>query len=189
MKKPPTKLTFHPFSTSPSEKANALRVGGDKAKQKEEANAKDKETSSALQSSLRHIFNSPITQGMRVVQAGESMQSGMISFSGHQGDWFQPRSPDDCTISQGREVTSSESSKPAPTKPSRKIVSIDKILGQAEKTLKRNGSVLVCGGRGAGKTAAINELSRRMLSHLICMFPSFLPNVRYCPRQLWSHCR
>lgn len=189
MKKPPPKLTFHPFSTSISEKANALRVSGDKAKQKEEANAKDNETSRALQESLRHIFNGPITQGMRVTQSGESMQSGMISFPGHQGDWFQPRSPEQHTISFGREVTYSESSTPAPTKLSRKIVSIDKLLDKAEKTLKRSGSILVCGGRGAGKTAALSELSRRMHFHLICISPAMLSDARHCPWQLWSYRR
>jgi hypothetical protein len=167
VKKSPSKLTFHPFSNSQSAKSNALRVGGDKAKQKEATN-KDKETSAALQESLRHIFNGPITQGMRVVQSGDSAQSGMISFSGHHGDWFQPRSPDDCTISLGREITYSESYTPMASKPSRQIVSINKLLDKAEKTLGRNGSVLVCGGRGAGKSAALTELSQRMHAHLVC---------------------
>lgn len=143
-------------------------MGGDKAKQKEEANAKDKETSAALHDSLKHIFNGPITQAMRVSQGGDSAQVGMISFAGHQGDWFQSRSPEDCTISLGREVTHSEPSVPVSSKSARKIVSINKLLDKAEKTLRRNGSVLVCGGRGAGKSAVLNELSQRMHSHLIC---------------------
>jgi len=189
MKKPPPKLTFHPFSTSLLQKASALRVSGDKTKQKEEANVKDNETSSALQEALRHIFNSPIMQGMRVAQSGDSMQSGMISFPGHQGDWFLPRSPEQYTISLGREVTYPESSTPAPTNLSRKIVSIDKLLDKAERTLKRSGSVLVCGGRGAGKTAALGELSRRMDFHLICISPAMLSNARHCSWQLWSYCR
>jgi len=168
VKKAPSKLTFHPFSNAQSEKSNALRVGGDKVKQKEEAANKEKEISTSLQESLKHIFNGPITQGMRVIQTGESAQSGMISFSGHQGDWFQPRSPEDCTISLGREVTYTDTSSSPPSKPSRKIVSINKLLDKAEKTLRRNGSVLVCGGRGAGKSAALKELSQRMHTHLIC---------------------
>ena len=103
---------------------------------------------------------------MRVAQ-GNSKQSGIISFSGHTEDWFQPRTPEDFTISLGREITDSSPVTSSPSSPSRKIVSIDKLLDKAEKTLRRNGSVLVCGGRGAGKSAALNELSNRMNVHLL----------------------
>src|SRR5271167_2320012 len=106
LKKAPSKLIYHPFSTNTqSEKSNAMKIGGDKARQKDDANAKDKEVSTALQQSLKHIFNSPITEGMRVIQEGDSKRIGIISFSGHAGDWFQPRAPEDFTISLGREIS------------------------------------------------------------------------------------
>jgi hypothetical protein len=118
-----------------------------------------------LHSLLKHIFDSPITEGMRVIQ-GDSKQTGIISFSGHPGDWFQPRTPEDCTITLGRDIP--DSLPPTQISPlRRKIVSIDKLLDKAEKTLLRNGSVLVCGGRGAGKSAALKELSNRMHRHLL----------------------
>lgn len=170
MKKIPSKLVFHPFSASQSDKSNALRVGGDKTRQKEEATQKDKEISTALQESLKHIFNSPITEGMRVTQtASTSKLAGIISFAGHTGDWFQPRKPEDFTISLGREIPDTSPRLPARPVLTHKVTAIDKILGKAEKTLCRNGSVLVCGGRGAGKSAALNELSRRMDGHLRCI--------------------
>src|SRR5947207_8339735 len=105
IKKPPTRLVYHPFSNgNPTDKPNAMKIGGDKARQKEDAITKDKEISDGLHQSLKHIFDSPITEGMRVIQ-GDSRQSGTISFSGHPGDWFQPRTPEDFTISLGREIT------------------------------------------------------------------------------------
>jgi Flp pilus assembly CpaF family ATPase len=36
--------------------------------------------------------------------------------------------------------------------------------------------VLVCGGRGSGKTAALNQLSQRMYTHLIRTLPPTLPS-------------
>ena len=143
-----------------------MKIGGDKAKQKEDANTKDKETLAALHQSLKHIFDSPITEGMRVIQ-GDSKHAGVVSFSGHVGDWFQPRTPEDFAISLGREITDPSPVTIRPSPPFRKIVSIDKLLDKGEKTLRRNGSVLVCGGRGAGKSAALNELSNRMNAHLV----------------------
>jgi hypothetical protein len=143
-----------------------MRIGGDKVRQKEDANTKDKETSAALHQSLKHIFDSPITEGMHVVQ-GDSKQAGIISFSGRTGDWFQSRAPEDFTISLGREITDPSPIVLSPSPPSRKIVSIDKLLDKGEKTLRRSGSVLVYGGRGAGKSAALNELSNRMNVHLL----------------------
>ena len=167
IKKPPTKLVYHPFpGGNSSDKSSAMKIGGDKARQKEEANTKDKETSAALHQSLKHIFDSPITEGMRVV-LGDSKQAGIISFSGRTGDWFQPRTPEDFTISLGREITDPLPLTLSPSPTSRKIVSIDKLLDKGEKTLRRNGSVLVCGGRGAGKSAALSELSYRMNVHLL----------------------
>jgi peroxin-1 len=142
-----------------------MKLGGDKAKQNEEAAVKDKETSNALHQSLKPIFNSPITEGMRVQT--DSGQPGILSFSGHQGDWFSPRSPDDYTISLGKEVPDPTPAPPTTTISPHKVVSIDKLLDKAEKTLRRNGSVLICGGRGAGKTAALTDLSTRMATHLL----------------------
>jgi len=160
-------MIFHPFTTSQVDKSHALRLGGDKAKQKEESAAKEKEISAALQESLKHIFSSPITEGMRAYQdADTSKPSGIISFSGHMGEWFQPRNINDHTISLGSEVPDSSPKSSLSATPSRKIVSIDKLLAKAEKTLRRNGSVLICGGRGAGKTAILNDLSTRMSRHL-----------------------
>jgi hypothetical protein len=148
-----------------------MKIGGDKARQKDTANAKEKESSAILDQALKHIFDSPITEGMRVFQEGNtSKQAGIISIlSSHAGDWFQPRSPEDFTISLGREVPDPSSSTSNPSTTARKIVSIDKLLDKGEKTLRRNGSVLVCGGRGAGKSAALNELSKRMHTHLACI--------------------
>jgi len=143
-----------------------MKLGGDKARQKEETAAKDMETSIALQQSLKHIFDSPITEGMRVIPA-DSRQAGIISFSGHQGDWFSPNSSDDYNISLGKEVPDPSPGLTVASISSRKVVSIDKLLDKAEKTLRRNGSVLICGGRGAGKSAALNELSKRMNTHLL----------------------
>lgn len=155
-----------------------MKIGGDKARQKEDTNAKDKEISNALQQSLNHIFDSPITEGMRVIQEGDSKQPGVISFSGHPGDWFQPRTPEDFTISLGREISDPAPTAPSSVIPSHKIVSIEKLLDKAEKTLRRNGSVLVCGGRGAGKSAALNELSDRMNIHLLRNIPpKFRSNI------------
>lgn len=142
-----------------------MKIGGDKVREKEDTITKDKETS-VLHLALKHIFDSPITEGMRVIQ-GDSKQAGVISFSGHAGDWFQPRTPEDFTISLGREVTDPLSVTISPSSPPRKIVSIDKLLDKGEKTLRRNGSVLVCGGRGSGKSSALNELSNRMNVHLL----------------------
>jgi Cdc6-like AAA superfamily ATPase len=145
-----------------------LKIGGDKARQKEEANAKDKDISTALYQSFKHIFNSTITESMRVFQEGNGPKpGGVISFSGHVGDWFHPRTPEDFTISLGREIPDPSPIVAPHSTPSRKIVSIDKLLAKAAKTLRRNGSVLVCGGRGAGKTATLNELSNHMNTHLI----------------------
>ena len=168
VKKPPSKLTFHPFATSQTAKSHSLRLGGDKAKQKEESAIKEKEISAALQESLEHIFKSPITEGMRVCQeANVSKPAGIISFSGHTGDWIHPRHAGDYTISFGSEVPDPAPKPISPPTTSRKIVSIDKLLAAAEKTLRRNGSVLICGGRGAGKTAVLNDLSKRMSKHLV----------------------
>jgi hypothetical protein len=168
VKKLPPKLIYHPFSKD-SEKSNALRVGGDKARQKEEANAKEKETVANLQQSLKHIFNSPITEGMRVSQEGDIKHSGIISFSGHAGEWFQPRNPEDFTFSIGRDIPDNGNTTLTSPISSRKIVSIEKLLNKAEKTLKRNGSVLVCGGRGSGKSATLKELSTRLYTNLFCI--------------------
>jgi len=151
-----------------------MKFGGDKARQKEEAVAKDMETSAALQHSLKHIFDSPVTEGMRVIEV-DSGQAGIISFSSHQGHWFPPRSPDDYTISLGTEVPDPSPDLTLPSISSRKVVSIDKLLDKAEKTLRRNGSILICGGRGAGKSAALNELSKRMNPHLLRTRPNPKP--------------
>lgn len=167
VKKTPLKLVFHPFSSANTEKSNGLKISGDKTRQKEEVAAKDKEISAALHQSLKHIFNSPITECMRVIQDSGPKKRGIISFSGHTSDWFQPRSPEDFTISLGTEIPDQTPQISRPSAPSRKIVSIDKLLDKAEKTLSRNGSVLVCGGRGSGKTAALNQLSQRVYTHLI----------------------
>ena len=174
VKKTPSKLIFHPFSSNNPEKSNGLKISGDKARQKEEAAAKDKEISTSLHQSLRHVFNSPITECMRVLLDSDTSKGGIISFAGHAGDWFQPRNPEDYTISLGKEVPDPTSQASRPTTSSRKIVSIDKLLDKAEKTLSRNGSVLVCGGRGSGKTAALNQLSQRMYTHLIRTSPLVL---------------
>jgi len=167
VKKSPSKLTYYPFSKNPSDKSNGLKIGGDKEQQKQDTLTKEKEISSALHQSLKHISDSPITESMRVVQLDYFKQSGIISFSGHAGDWFQPRSPEDITFTLGREINDSSPAIPLSPVPSRKIVSIDKLLAKAEKTLRRNGSVLISGGRGAGKTAALLELSNRMNIHLL----------------------
>jgi Cdc6-like AAA superfamily ATPase len=166
IKKVPSKLVLHPFSTSQSEKTNSMKLGGDKVRQKEETIARDKELSTILHRSLKHIFDSPVTEGMRVIQS-DSGQAGIISFSGHQGDWFQPLSPDNYTISLGKEVPDPSPILSSPSISTQKIVSIEKLLNKAEKTLRRNGSVLICGGRGSGKTATLNELSKRMNIHLL----------------------
>jgi hypothetical protein len=168
-----------------------MKIGGDKARQKEDTNAKDKEISTALHQSLKHIFDSPITEGMRVTQERNSKQTGIISFSGHAGDWFQPRIPEDFTISLGREISDSSPTTPPSAMPSHKIVSIDKLLDKAEKTLRRNGSVLVCGGRGAGKSATLNELSNRMNMHLLRNSSPNSPSLILRRSQciMWSNCR
>lgn len=172
VKKPPSKLIYHPFSSNlSSDKSNALRLGGDKARQKEESNAKDKEASAILHRSLKHIFNSPITESMRVFPETNSPKGGIISFQGHTGEWFQPRTQQDFTISMGREIPDVTSAAPSFSTPTPKIVSIDKLLNKAGKTLCRNGSVLVCGGRGAGKSATLLELSNRMHTHLVRTTP------------------
>jgi peroxin-1 len=164
VKKAPSKLVFHPFSTSQSEKSTALRVGGDKS-HKDEANAKDKEISTFLQESLKYIFNSPITEGMCIHQ---ETASGTLSFSGHAGDWFQPRKPEDYTISLGRDLQDPFPPQSSPKSNPHKIVSIEKLLNKAEKTLVRNGSILITGGRGAGNSATLLNLSQRMQTHLFC---------------------
>jgi len=166
IKKTPSKLVFHPFSSANTEKSNGLKISGDRTRQKEETAVKDKETSAALHKSLKHMFNSPITECMRVIQDTEPKKGGIVSFSGHASDWFQPRSPEDYILSLGKEIPDQTPQTPRPVIPSRKIVSINKLLDKAEKTLYRNGSVLVCGGRGSGKTAALNQLSQRMDVHL-----------------------
>jgi hypothetical protein len=188
MKKVPSKLVFHPFSSTQADKTNALRVGGDKSRQKDEAAAKDKESSAALQESLKHIFSSPITEGLRV-QNGTVRQTGIISFLGHAGDWFVPRKPEDFILSLGREIQDTSPLSPARPIPAHKVTAIDKILDKAEKTLRRNGGVLVCGGRGAGKSAALNELSVRMNNHLRCISPNHINNYRCCLCFMWSDCR
>jgi hypothetical protein len=188
IKKVPSKLVFHPFSTTQADKSNALRVGGDKSRQKDEAAAKDKESSAALQDSLKHIFSGPITEGLRV-QNGVSKHAGIISFSGHAGDWFQPRKPEDFTISLGREIPDTSPLSPARPIPAHKVTAIDKILDKAEKTLRRNGGVLVFGGRGAGKSAALHDFSVRMNSHLRCNLPPLITDFRCCLRFMWSDCR
>ena len=87
VKKTPSKLVYHPFSSNTqSDKSNAMKISGDKTRQKDDANSKDKEISIALQQSLKHIFDSSITEGMRVIQEGDAKQAGIISFSGHAGD-------------------------------------------------------------------------------------------------------
>jgi hypothetical protein len=194
IKRPSSKLIFHPFaSNNPSNNLNPMKIGGDKTRQKEAANAKEKENSTMLNQVLKHIFDSPITESMRVFKEGDaSKQAGIISIpSSHTGDWFQPRSPEDFTISLGREIPDSSSSVSTPSTASRKIVSIDKLLDKGEKTLRRNGSVLVCGGRGAGKSAALNELSKRMNTHLTRIPPlkANISNVRCCPCPLRSNRR
>jgi peroxin-1 len=168
VKKPPSKLVFHPFATNQLDKSHSLRLGGDKAKQKDDSAAKEKEFSALLQESLKHIFQSPINEGMQVYQDSEiSTASGILSFSGHMGDWFLPWSASDYTISMGSEVPDPTPKVVPSTVSSRKIVSVDKLLAKAEKTLRRNGSVLICGGRGAGKTAILEDLSQTLSDHLI----------------------
>ena len=181
VKKPPSKLVFHPFSNNKTERTNGLKIGGDKGRLKEEAVSKEKEISTALHLSLKYIFNSPITECMPVIQQSEPKNGGIISFSGHAGDWFQPRSPEDFTISLGKEIPDPAPQTSHPILPTRKIMSIDKLLEKAEKTLSRNGSVLVCGGRGSGKTAALNQLSQRMYTHLIRNPPQRAPPLTKTP--------
>ena len=99
----------------------------------------------------------------------DSTQSGIISFSDHVGDWFQPRSAKDFSIVQGREIPQDTPLSPDVADSDHKIVSIDKLLDKAERTLCHNASVVVYGGRGAGKTALLRELSNRMNAHLFCL--------------------
>src|SRR5437667_10759833 len=106
----------------------------------EDTETKEREISAGLHQSLKHIFDSPITEAMRVVQ-GNSKQAGVISFAGRAGDWFQPRTSADFSISLGREISdTSIVVAPSSNTASRKIISIDKLLDKGEKTLRRNGS-------------------------------------------------
>jgi len=161
VKKIPSRLNFHPFSSiNGPNKPNALRVGGDKARQKDN----EKDTSDSLHQALKHIFSSRITEGMRVVEDGKF---GAMSFAGHAGDWFLPRNSDDFMISMGHEITDPLPPSPPPPPTFDEPVAFDKLLDKAEKVLRRKGSVLVCGGRGAGKSACLNALSNRLYTHLI----------------------
>jgi hypothetical protein len=171
VKKIPSKLTFHPFPGVQTDKSAALRLGGDKSKQQSDAQSKEKETSAQLLDSLQHIFLSPITEGMRVQSSATVYPRGAISFGGHTGDWFQPRRASDFNISLEREIQDSLPGLMTPVVSPQKIVALDKLLDKAEKTLRRNGSVLICGGRGAGKSAVLNELSHRMSHNLTCPAP------------------
>jgi polynucleotide 5'-kinase involved in rRNA processing len=134
-------------------------------RQKEESSAKEKEVSSSLHAALKYVLNSTVTDGLRVIQGG-SNQPGIISFSGHSGDWFQPRNAEDHVFALGREVPQDAPAPSSSLESSHKIVSIDLLLDKAEKTMRRNGSVIVYGGRGAGKTAALNAISSRMYGRL-----------------------
>ena len=104
---------------------------------------------------------------MRVSTSDTTKATGTISF-GHAGEWFHPRKSEDFIISQGKEITDMAPAPQAVQMSTRKVVAIDKLLDKGEKTLRRNGNVLVCGGRGAGKTAVINNLSQRLHNHLHC---------------------